>query len=584
MDARLRWVVLLGLAMAVFLPLLGRRPIVTSHEARVAQTAREMAGAGWPWNATLVTTPRVGLVQTATGKRLRPQSDAPPMYVNPWAVPLLNGEVRLQKPPLPYWASAISYRLLGFDSATARLPAALAGVLGTLLVYDLGRLLRGRNLAWISALVWLSSVFVFEEYRKSMADPLLALVTLASVWAWIRATRAGWRPVFLLAFYVSWALALLAKGPVALALVGIPLAAYRFCYRRRPRQSIVWHLAGLSLLLAITVPWPVYVMRHVPNALELWRYESLGEMTGENAEKARPAHFYLLQLPLLVLPWLGFAVVALGRASFSRRRLFALLWLALVVVFFSLSHIKKAAYLLPAMPALVLLIGQVALGLLAAARRRKRWPLNLARFQVWLGVAMGLGLAALLLISPTHRPHGRGLAVVQEFLAMAAVNLSTAKAAAAALALGAGIVPLIVWAMAKDHAWQRWLVTQALAYTAMFWLLGNVYLPQLAQLRSPRAAAQQALALAARPGYTLSHYRLREAEAVLLYLPLHTRMDPSAKNVVVILEDRRRRLGQPSTQTFVNDVPGRRILAVTEVPVANTQPNYLWRVFQLSVD
>src|SRR3954451_15034429 len=92
---RHRKLLLLLFALALFLPLLGRRDIVTSHEARVVQTAREMAHAGWPWAAERLAVPGVHLTNApdVDGKpalRLAPDPDAPKLLVNPWLVPTLN--------------------------------------------------------------------------------------------------------------------------------------------------------------------------------------------------------------------------------------------------------------------------------------------------------------------------------------------------------------------------------------------------------------------------------------------------------------------------------------------------------------
>ena len=83
---------ILGLALA------GRelgRPPLEVHEAYVVQTAQEMNQRG------------------------------------SWVVPWFNGEPRLKKPPLSYWATALVGRLAGHDPlrpADGRIPSALAGV------------------------------------------------------------------------------------------------------------------------------------------------------------------------------------------------------------------------------------------------------------------------------------------------------------------------------------------------------------------------------------------------------------------------------------------------------------------------
>ena len=47
------------------------------------------------------------------------------MQVNPWLVPIMSGEMRLQKPPLPYWFAAICSLRVAFTRSS---PRALAGL------------------------------------------------------------------------------------------------------------------------------------------------------------------------------------------------------------------------------------------------------------------------------------------------------------------------------------------------------------------------------------------------------------------------------------------------------------------------
>src|SRR4051794_31889196 len=380
---------LLALALVVFLPMVGARDIVTSHEARVAQTARQMAAVGWPWAARAVSVPVVAVREVDGMKRLAPLPGAGTMDVNPWLVPVLNGQVRLQKPPLPYWCAAVLFRLTGsidrISEGTARLPCALLGAAAVLLVYDLGRMLQGRLVGWFAGLVWTSSYFVFDEFRKAMADPYLAFFSLLCVWAWVRGSRrVGCRGLgvggetappdrtpnplhptphsffFVLLFYVSLAVGALAKAPINFLHVGIALAAYHVCYRRRRPPGTWWqHLLGVAIFLAIALPWPVYIITHVRQMnsgpllarLDLWRYESVGELA-DNTEKTRRWFFYGPSMLQIGLPWTPLWIVGVIRAVVrrtDRRAWFPVLWFAVSILVFSLSHVKKNAYLLPVM-------------------------------------------------------------------------------------------------------------------------------------------------------------------------------------------------------------------------------------------
>lgn len=371
------------LAVAAFLPFLGRRDIVTSHEARVVQTARMMAVSGWPWNAKAVSVPAVHLVQRADlegALRLDPDPDAPALKVNPWLVPVLNGEIRLQKPPLPYWCSAILFRLFGVEwsEALARLIPALLGALGTFLVADLARLALGRRFALPTALVWVTSYFIPDEFRKVMADPYLAFFALLAIWGWVRGSFRGSRGGVVI-FYVATALGLMAKGPPLFVHLGIAIGLFHLLHRRKLPGGIGAHVLGIILLTAIALPWPVYIFRNIPHAGEIWRYESVGEMT-DNTENAKPFYYYIPLLFQISLPWTPLWVMGLAlpflrarkKPRYQWRRLFPLMWFAIVVVFFSAVHLKKAAYLLPAMPAQTLMIAQVIVFITADLRRKRR--------------------------------------------------------------------------------------------------------------------------------------------------------------------------------------------------------------------
>src|SRR6187551_2244696 len=95
--------VLLVLA-ALLLPALyaglDSRPVYKIQEVRIAETAREMLASG------------------------------------DYVVPHLNGELRLQKPPLPYWTTAASYTLLGVNERAARIPSIIFSALTAWLLFS----------------------------------------------------------------------------------------------------------------------------------------------------------------------------------------------------------------------------------------------------------------------------------------------------------------------------------------------------------------------------------------------------------------------------------------------------------------
>jgi 4-amino-4-deoxy-L-arabinose transferase-like glycosyltransferase len=167
--------------------------------------------------------------------------------------------------------------------------------------------------------------------------------------------------------------------------VGVALAALMITSPRfRPtalgptgntRRMVLAHLLGLGLLLLIALPWPLTVLRTLPHAMEIWRHESVGEFT-DNLRNPRAWWAYFPILGLIALPWIAFVLVGVllaaprrWRDPRHRRALFPLLWIAATVLIFSFVHMKKAAYLLPMMPAMALLGAQGVVAVAAYLRR-----------------------------------------------------------------------------------------------------------------------------------------------------------------------------------------------------------------------
>jgi 4-amino-4-deoxy-L-arabinose transferase-like glycosyltransferase len=560
-------VLVAALALVVFFGWLGARDVTTSHEARVAQTARVMAASGWPWAADRVEAAALGVKADREGTFAVARYDVPPLRVNPWLIPVLNGEVRLQKPPLPNWCVATLYRLFGVSEFATRLMPALFAAIGALLVADLARRVIGRAAGLIAALVWVSTLSVVAEFRETTPDPFLAFLTLVAVWAWVRASRTGPRSAaFLMVAYVSLGLGTLAKGPFVFVHVGIAVAAYAYCFRRRPRAGVTAHVLGVLLMLAIAVPWPWYALTHVEHAAALWGKETTrGGETGAKDIVLRSWE-YLPRLLEFILPWtplwlLGI-VASLKRGPRRRRRLFPLLWAGVTVAAFSLSPEKKNAYLLPVMPALTLLVTIGVLALAAALRRGQRgWSGLVLAAQLVLGVGVAvLGLVTL------GGWGGRADLVIGAAVALPAFVLLVVAARRARVARGPSGV-------------RRWLLPQA-AGTALACALTGAFAHAVRDnVRSAKPFARNASELV-RPPASLDVPRL-QAEASF-YLPLEVRYDPAAQIVYDIVEP------GPSKKLLMNEyrppLPHGRVVDAEIVQVAGQALHGHWQLIRMTVE
>jgi 4-amino-4-deoxy-L-arabinose transferase-like glycosyltransferase len=580
-------------AAAAFLACLGRRDIATSHEARVAETAREMADTGWPWSARKVSVPPVALTDIHGMMRLTPDLGAQPIAVNTWIVPLLNGEIRLQKPPLPYWCSAVLFHLFGFSEATARLTPALLGALGTIFFYDLVRIFSGRWKARLGAIVWITTLFIPEEFRKTMADPYLAFFTLLCIWAWIKAAKitdekqsaraaSGNSLLYVAIFYGSLGFGLLAKGPPLVLHIGIALAAFHYCYRWPIPRRIGDHLLGIVILLIVALPWPIYVVHHIPNAISLWRYESVGELS-DNVENARKWYFYAPNVFFITLPWTiawiaGF-VVALSRKpsdissprvrAIRRRRLFPIIWLVATVIFFSFVNLKKNPYLLPALPAQTLVIVEGLAAALAIARRATSFTCGGAV----LALQSAIGVAGCIFV------------LAASYFIDARIPRAMFFFPIAALAVCCWTI--VVLQFRKPMVWLWW---QALGYVL---LALAVMLALETTIDNARSAKSLCIELQGRlndPDTAVLRSRLPEEVAV--YLPLKEQ-NGMARHVLVIVDDQvgvhdRRKTHLPAVvpppSNFDSSFTNGWVSLVNRVPMQSQPGDARWKVFELTVE
>ncbi len=108
-NSRARWLYwgLAGLLSVVWLAALAGRPLFNPDEGRYAEIPREMLSGG------------------------------------DWVIPHLNGLDYIEKPPLQFWATAATYRVLGVNEFSARLYTALTALATVALIGFLGKRLWG---------------------------------------------------------------------------------------------------------------------------------------------------------------------------------------------------------------------------------------------------------------------------------------------------------------------------------------------------------------------------------------------------------------------------------------------------------
>ncbi|MNT05436.1 Undecaprenyl phosphate-alpha-4-amino-4-deoxy-L-arabinose arabinosyl transferase [compost metagenome] len=160
---------------------------------------------------------------------------------------------------------------------------------------------------------------------------------------------------------------MLAKGLIGLVLPGAIMLIWLLWGRRwRGLSALVWPPA-LLVFLAVAAPWFVLMQLRYPGFYDyFFVYQHFQRFAAGGFNNAQPFWFYLPVLAGLSLPWSLWGGGILRRAFWAEgaardlRRL-AVIWFAVVVLFFSLPHSKLIGYVLPALAPLAFLLAEVIL-------------------------------------------------------------------------------------------------------------------------------------------------------------------------------------------------------------------------------
>ncbi|MCG6922437.1 MAG: glycosyltransferase family 39 protein [Acidobacteria bacterium] len=288
-----------------------------------------------------------------------------------WVTPTLQGEPWLEKPPLFYWLAGGAFSLLGETETAARLPSVLATLLLVGVTMFVGARLYGTAAGLHAGFVAGTSVLMFAYGRAASMDMLLAATVTAAIGLGGLRVLGMAGPHALPAAAAFAGLATLAKGPLGLLLPLLVLGGLVLATRQwRVAREAVSPLA-VGAFVVVAAPWYVAILvdqgRQFIDVFVL--NHNLQRFTSTIHHHPGPLWYYLPILLAGLFPWSGLAVPGLAglRPRGSRSDLFALLWLGLPLLLFSLAGSKLPGYILPCVPPLAILMGRAADRLVSAA-------------------------------------------------------------------------------------------------------------------------------------------------------------------------------------------------------------------------
>jgi 4-amino-4-deoxy-L-arabinose transferase-like glycosyltransferase len=358
-----------------------------------------------------------------------------------WVTPWWNGERFFDYPVWGYWMVALSFRLFGVSEWAARLPVALAA--SAVVVAAFALLLvwapsgEARQTRWLRAAVAAGVLATTPGWigwgRTSTTDMFLSSAIALALFGFLLTLRHPRHPRLAPLGRIGLAgfsgIAVLAKGPVGVLLPGLVIAAFLTLTGRWRRWLLPGPLLAMLLLfLGVCLPW--YAAAAQVNGMEFLGgflgFSNLQRFTSVIYDHPGPPWFYVPWLLLLVFPWSLFLPAAVLPLRFWRRDrwrcaagegaaaepvrgdqlgLFLVLWLGLMLAFFSAAATKLPGYILPALPAACLLVALLWRPLPSAAVAAGSGPATAAggwslRLSGWIEALLLGGMVVAALLAP----------------------------------------------------------------------------------------------------------------------------------------------------------------------------------------
>lgn len=369
---------------------------------------------------------------------------------NDFITPTLGGFDWFEKPALLYWLEIASYKIFGVSEFAARFGSALFG-LGTIFcLWILGKSLRGLKFKiqnsesesqnpsfelshWL-ALISASSAGLLTFSRAASFDIILTFPVTAALVAFFIFEQSSRKSFFyyylpLAGFYFFIGVALLAKGLVGFVFPVAIVAFYFVLSGKLPGKTFIVSLFwGTILSLLIAAIWyvPMYGANGWKFVDEFFIQQQFQRYTSNKYLHPQPFWFFWLVLPLMTIPWLPFFLAAIWDFIFRKNlqaqsldnkpkistdehivnnerkpnllsfgaqlaslRIFSVAWLLVPLVFFTFSGSKLPGYILPALPAALILTAEYVSRFVKKSARRKIC-VQLAAFITFAVVALVL--------------------------------------------------------------------------------------------------------------------------------------------------------------------------------------------------
>ncbi len=195
----------------------------------------------------------------------------------------------LDKPPMLFWLSAVSFKLFGISNFAYKLPSLLFALLAIFSTYKLGKLLYSEKTGMLATLMFASCQAMFLITNDVRTDTILTGAIIFSIWNIAAYNKSG-KLTSLFAGFIGIAAAMLAKGPIGLMVPALAFGSH-FILKREWKNIFRWQwILGLLIVAILLSPMLMGLYQQFDAHPEknisgvrffLWE-QSFGRLTGDN--------------------------------------------------------------------------------------------------------------------------------------------------------------------------------------------------------------------------------------------------------------------------------------------------------------
>ena len=326
----------------------------------------------------------------------------------------------LDKPHLPFWLTALSFKIFGVSNFSYKLPGILVFFLGVYYTYKFAFHNYGKQTAWISVAILCTSFHSILSNFDVRAEPYLTGFIIASLYYFDGFVREkSFKTLLFASFFAG--LAIMTKGIFAILPIAFGLGGH-FLFKRdwKGLFNPLWLVAVALILLFITPelyslylqfdlhPEKVVFDQQNVSGLRFFFWDSqFGRFFNTAPIKGSGDVFFFLHTLLWAfLPWgilFYIAIVYKWKVNFKSKEKEMMTWFGsiLTILIFSLSKFQLAHYTNIIFPFMAIICADFISNLVSKRGALSNWVIGIQSFTIV--VILGVTFGVLMLLNETPK-------------------------------------------------------------------------------------------------------------------------------------------------------------------------------------